>query len=189
MVGSASRVIPSCRSAPSDIQGARPGPMEQAETIWNALGTGDCIVMNLLPGIRELWAETLGDPTVCIAVLDGPVDLSHPSLIGANLTQGETMVPGTADLGPACRHGTHIASVIFGRHYGPVAGLAPRCRGVLLPIFRSVGEQSFQPCSQLDLARAITQAVQQGAHVINISGGQFSPSGTAHPLLADVVRD
>ncbi|HTU16932.1 MAG TPA: S8 family serine peptidase, partial [Gemmataceae bacterium] len=102
---------------------------------------------------------------------------------------GETLVPGIADLGLASRHGTHVASVIFGRHDGLVPGVAPRCRGILLPIFRSLGEQSFQPCSQLDLARAITQAVQQGAHVVNISGGQFSPSGTAHPLLADVVRD
>ena len=144
--------------------------------------------MNLPSGIRELWAETLGDPAICIAVLDGPIDLSHPSLKGANLTQGKTLVPGTADLGPACRHGTHIASVIFGQHDGPVPGLAPRCRGVLLPIFQSIGAQSFQPCSQLDLARAITQAMQQGAHVINISGGQFSPSGTVHPLLADVIR-
>lgn len=144
--------------------------------------------MGLLPVIRELWAETLGNPAVCVAVLDGPVDLSHPSLKGANLTSCETLVPGTTDLGPACRHGTHVASVIFGRHDGPVLGVAPRCRGVLLPIFQSLGEQSFQPCSQLDLARAITQAVQQGAHVVNISGGQFSPSGTAHPLLADVVR-
>jgi hypothetical protein len=150
---------------------------------------GGCLVMNLFPGIRELWAETLGDPAVCVAVLDGPVDLAHPSLTGANLTQGETLVPGAADLGPACRHGTHVASVIFGRHDGPVPGLAPRCRGVLLPVFQSVGGRSFQPCSQLDLARAITRAVQQGAHVVNISGGQFSPSGTAHPLLADVVRD
>jgi hypothetical protein len=145
--------------------------------------------MGLVSGIRELWAETLGDPTVCIAVLDGPVDLSHPSLHVANLTQVETLVPGKADLGPASQHGTHIASVIFGRHDGLVPGLAPLCRGVILPIFQSVGEQSMQLCSQLDLARAITQAVQHGAHVINISGGQFSPSGTAHPLLADVVRD
>ncbi len=145
--------------------------------------------MGLLSGIRELWAETLGDPAVCIAVLDGPVELSHPSLKAANLTQVETLVPGTADLGPASRHGTHIASVIFGQHGGLVPGLAPLCRGVLVPIFQSVGEQSIQLCSQLDLARAITQAVQQGAHVVNISGGQFSPSGTAHPLLADVVRD
>ena len=145
--------------------------------------------MGLLSGIRELWDETLGDPAVCVAVLDGPVDVSHPSLRAANLTRVETLVPGTADLGLASRHGTHIASVIFGRHDGPVPGLAPLCRGVLLPIFESVGEQSIQLCSQLDLARAITQAVQHGAHVINISGGQFSPSGTAHPLLADVVRD
>ncbi len=79
--------------------------------------------------------------------------------------------------------------MIFGHHDGPLPGLAPLCRGVLVPIFQSVGEQSIQLCSQLDLARAISQAVQQGAHVVNISGGQFSPSGTAHPLLADVVRD
>ncbi len=145
--------------------------------------------MDLVSGIRELWAETLGDPVVCVAVLDGPVDLSHPSLHVANLTQVETLVPGKADLGPASQHGTHIASVIFGGHDGLVPGLAPLCRGVILPIFQSIREQSIQLCSQLDLARAITQAVEQGAHVINISGGQFSPSGTAHPLLADVVRD
>ena len=36
--------------------------------------------MGLLSGIRELWAETFGDPAVCIAILDGSVDLSHPSL-------------------------------------------------------------------------------------------------------------
>src|SRR5439155_13867293 len=45
----------------------------------------------------------------------------------------------------------------------------------------------FESCSQLDLARAISQAVQQGAQIINISGGQFSPSGMAHPLLENAV--
>ncbi len=59
------------------------------------------MVMGLLSGIRELWAETLGDPAVCIAVLDGPVDLSHPSLKPANLTQVETLVPGTVNRGLA----------------------------------------------------------------------------------------
>jgi cyanobactin maturation PatA/PatG family protease len=40
----------------------------------------------------------------------------------------------------------------------------------------------------LDLVRAITQAVQEGAHIINISGGELSQSGTAHPILADAVQ-
>ena len=142
-----------------------------------------------IPGLRELWAETLGDPRICVAVLDGPVDQSHPSLANANLTRIETLVPGIADQGPASQHATHVASVIFGQHDGPIKGMAPRCRGLIVPVFEDAGNGSLAPCSQLDLARAITQAVQEGAHIINISGGQFSPSGTAHPLLADVVRN
>ena len=142
-----------------------------------------------VPGLKELWVETLGDPRICIAVLDGPVDQSHPSLAVANLTRLETLVSGIADQGPASQHGTHIASVIFGQHDGPIKGIAPQCRGLIVPVFKGGVGGSIAPCSQLDLARAITQAVQAGAHIINISGGQFSPSGTAHPLLADAVRN
>jgi hypothetical protein len=134
-----------------------------------------------------LWAETQGDPDICIAILDGPVDRLHPAIRGANLVQLKTLVPGAADDGPACRHGTHIASVIFGQHDGPVRGIASGCRGVVVPVFESVSAASYRACSQLDLARALGQAVQHGARVINVSGGQFSPSGTAHPILADAV--
>ena len=142
-----------------------------------------------LAGLRELWAETLGDPRICIAILDGPVDRSHPSLVSAKLTRLDTLVPAAADHSPATQHGTHITSVIFGGHDGPVKGLAPLCRGLILPIFRGGATGDIGPSSQLDLARAISQAVQKGAHVINISGGEFSPSGTAHPILANAVRD
>jgi len=141
-----------------------------------------------IPGIKELWAESLGDPRVCIAVLDGPVDLSHPSLATANLRQLGTLVSGIANQGAASQHGTHIASVIFGQHDGPVKGIAPLCRGLIVPVFRDGLDGSLAPSSQLDLARAITQAVQEGAQVINISGGEFAPTGTAHPLLADAVQ-
>jgi hypothetical protein len=145
-------------------------------------------VAEAIPGLADLWAETRGDAEVRVAVLDGPVDRSHPSLRGANLEQGETLVSSVADRGPAARHGTQVASLIFGRQHGPLLGIAPRCRGVLLPIFTSVDGFASGSCSQLDLARAILQAIQSGAHLINISGGQFSPSGIAYPLLADAVR-
>ena len=141
-----------------------------------------------IPGLKELWAETLGDPQICIAVLDGPVDQSHPSLHAANLTRLETLVSGIANQGPASQHGSHNASVIFGQHDGPIKGIAPRCRGLIVPIFKDGPDGSIAPCSQLDLARAITQAVEAGAHIINISGGELSPAGSAHPLLADAVQ-
>jgi cyanobactin maturation PatA/PatG family protease len=57
-----------------------------------------------------------------------------------------------------------------------------------VPVFSDGPDGSIAPCSQLDLARAIGQAVDAGAHIINISGGELSPSGTAHPLLAEAVR-
>lgn len=142
-----------------------------------------------IPEVEEIWAETRGDDRVSIAILDGPVDRSHPSLSGANLRQLEGLVAPECDNGIACRHGTHVASLIFGRHDGPVKGMAPGCRGILVPVFASGDAHSFRACSQLDLARALTQAALAGAQIINVSGGQFSPSRMAHPLLADVVRD
>jgi hypothetical protein len=60
---------------------------------------------------------------------------------------------------------------------------------VSLPIFESAGADSLQPCSQVELARALCWAIQEGAHVVNVSGGQFSPAGAAHPLLEDAVRE
>ncbi|MGO9271312.1 MAG: PatA/PatG family cyanobactin maturation protease [Terriglobia bacterium] len=141
-----------------------------------------------IPGLPELWAKTLGDPRICIAILDSPVDVTHPSLAGANLTQIETLVSSEAASGLGADHGTHVASVIFGRHDSPIKGIAPQCRGLIAPIFKDVVSGSPVLCSQVDLARALLQVVQAGANVINVSGGQFSPSGTAHPILADAVR-
>ncbi len=43
--------------------------------------------------LESLWETTIGDPRVCVAVLDGPVDRSHPSLASAKLTCLETLVP------------------------------------------------------------------------------------------------
>lgn len=144
--------------------------------------------ISAIPGLKQLWAETLGHPDICIAILDGPVDRSHLGLVAANLTQVETLVPNFANQGPAAQHGTHVASIIFGQHNGPIKGITPSCRGLIVPIFKDGANGSIAPCSQVDLARAITQAVQAGAHVINISGGEKSLSGAAHPILTDAIQ-
>lgn len=142
-----------------------------------------------IPGLAALWRQTLGDPRVTIAVLDGPVDRCHPSLTGADLTTVRTLVPADAADGPATAHGTHVTSVIFGQHErGVVRGIAPLCRGLIVPIFASSGESAIAPCSQIDLARAIIQAAIHGANIINVSAGQLAPSGEAFPILRDAVR-
>ena len=65
-----------------------------------------------IPGLQELWTETTGDARICVAVLDGPVDLAHSCFAGAAIEEVETLVPCVAGDDLASRHGTHVASVI-----------------------------------------------------------------------------
>lgn len=136
----------------------------------------------------KLITQIEGDANICIAVLDGPIDLTHPCFDKAKITQLESLVSDVAKDGPAAKHGTHVASLIFGQHGSPIRGISPGCRGLIIPVFADGPADSIVPCSQIDLAHAITQAVEQGAHVINISGGELDSSGEPHPLLDKAVR-
>lgn len=144
---------------------------------------------SILPELTQLWVESTGHSEICVAVLDGPVDLEHPCFAGANLKCLETMVPKTPDKnGAASQHGTHVASVIFGQDGSSILGIAPNARGLIVPIFKDGPNGTMAACSEIDLARAIYQAMDHGAQVINISGGQLAASSEAHPTLTAAVR-
>src|ERR1700680_1235837 len=141
-----------------------------------------------LRGLASVQGETIGDPRILVAVLDGPVDVSHPCFQGARLKRLPTLAPGSSKDGAASRHGTHVASIIFGQPGNAISGIAPGCSGIIVPIFADGNDGAMIMCSQLDLARAILQAVEAGAHVINISGGQFAATGEAAPVLARAIQ-
>jgi cyanobactin maturation PatA/PatG family protease len=141
-----------------------------------------------LSDLRSLWHLTVGDPRICIAILDGPVNQSHSCFQNAQLSQLTTLTSGIANEGTATQHGTHVASILFGQHGSSVQGIAPNCRGLIVPIFGDGAGNRLAPCSQIDVARAITQAVEQGANVINVSGGQLTASPESDQLLANAVR-
>ena len=137
-----------------------------------------------IPGIKQLWAKTKGNSEVCVAVLDGLVDLKHPCFEGANLTQLPSLVQGQATpQSEMSLHGTHVASIIFGQPNSTVSGIAPHCRGLIVPIFSDYHRRT----SQLNLARAIEQAVNAGANIINISGGELTDYGEAEDWLNRAV--
>jgi cyanobactin maturation PatA/PatG family protease len=144
-------------------------------------------IRSALTGIQSLHGETLGDPGVCVAVVDGPVDLTHPCFEGADLRRVATLVQDPAGSGPMSAHGTHVTSLIFGQPGSPVFGVAPRCRGLILPVYRD-DQKSEGRLSQLDLARAIEQAVLEGAHIVSVSGGQRSPTGQADGTLQHALQ-
>ncbi|MEQ9549212.1 MAG: PatA/PatG family cyanobactin maturation protease [Coleofasciculus sp. G3-WIS-01] len=138
-----------------------------------------------IPALPELMAMTQGDNNICIAVLDGPVDQTHPCFVGKTLTRLPSLVNEEARPdGNMSVHGTHVSSIIFGQPGSPVTGIAPQCQGVIVPIF----SDNRRRVSQLDLARGIERAVNAGAHVINISGGQLTDFGEADGWLENAVR-
>ncbi|QSJ16624.1 PatA/PatG family cyanobactin maturation protease [Nostoc sp. UHCC 0702] len=138
-----------------------------------------------IPGIQKLRAETQGHSTICVAVLDGLVDQNHPCFAGANLTKLPTLVQGEATAnGSMSLHGTHVASIIFGQPNSLVEGIAPNCQGLIIPVFPDSGRKP----SQLDLSRALEQAIEAGAHIINISGGQLTDIGEADGWLEKAVQ-
>lgn len=127
-----------------------------------------------------------GSPNVTIGIIDGLPDMSHPALRAASIEFVEEMIPpgsGSPDV-----HGTAICSIIFGQH-NQIRGIAPGCSGLVLPIFFGNGpENRIRPASQIDLARAITFAIERDVQIINVSAGQKTFSAEAEVHLEQALR-
>ncbi len=139
----------------------------------------------VVKGLDTLRQQTSGEPAICVAVLDGPVDLTHPCFVGARLDEIETVVANAAGHDIATSHGTHVASVIFGQPGTEITGISPGCRGLIVPVL-AAGESLG--CSQLELARAIELACDHGAHVMNISAGELTDHGIPDVILQAALQ-
>ncbi len=137
-----------------------------------------------IPGIQDLWAQTLGNPRICVAILDGAADLNHPCLQGAKLTQ----LPGYWQQAPTSDdyaiHATHVASVIFGQHDSEVKGIAPCCRGVNIAV--AFNEESV--LDPLSLVRGIDIARENEPNIIHIASCIPTCTGRADDFLERAIR-
>lgn len=98
---------------------------------------------------------------VIVAVIDTGADLSHPVFDGADVGIGANVR--TPEDRPQ-DHGTGTAALIVGQPGSRVPGIAPNATVRVYDVFG--GEDSFETG---DVGRAIIQAVDDGAQVINLS--------------------
>jgi cyanobactin maturation PatA/PatG family protease len=138
-----------------------------------------------LPGLASLQSETLGSPDICVAVLDGPVDLSHPAFSGANVTAIE--MPVSHDDAADRAHGTHVASVVFGQPGSAAPGVAPRTRGIIVPVHAFRADKTLPAGNPPDLARGIREALDHGANIVLLHGGALSPDAGMLDALAKAL--
>lgn len=102
---------------------------------------------------------------VTVAVLDSGIDADHPAFQGITLIQKDFTGAGNGDQGG---HGTHVAGTIFGQTVEGVRyAVAPGVRRALIGKVLS----AQHPATTMELAAAIQWAVENGAHIINLSLG------------------
>jgi len=136
-------------------------------------------------GLETLRALGNGGAGVTIAVIDGPVDLDHPVFQGADLRMASGATKWPARPGNRlAEHGTVVASILFGQRGTAVEGICPRASGVVVPVY----DISTGRAPQLEIARAIELAIDEGADIINFSGGQYTDTGVADQWLSSAVR-
>jgi len=141
--------------------------------------------IDLVRGLRALRDRVNGGSrSVTVAVIDGPVDLEHVALQGADLSLVDGAVTQPAKAGNRlATHGTHVASILFGQPGTEVEGICPNVRGLAIPVY----DLTTGRAPQLDIARAIEMAIAAGADIINFSGGQYTDTGIPDAWLESAV--
>jgi hypothetical protein len=101
-----------------------------------------------------------------VAIIDGPYDAS--ALKGILARPPIDLGRGHCDRNPrsACGHGTFILGLLGAAKDVRFPGLCPECQILQIPLF---DDEDASEAGVADLAYAITQAVQAGAQLINLS--------------------
>ncbi|MFF7393899.1 S8 family serine peptidase [Streptomyces scabiei] len=142
-----------------------------------------------LVGLPPLMARTSGLPSVVIGVIDGRVSPGHPAFAGHSVR--ELGPPADAEscrrTDVCCAHGTAVAGILVAD-----GGVAPGCTLLSRPLFTDRPADGG-PATCLsgvptgELARALTEMVDAGAHVVNLSMAQPAPSGIRDHALEEAL--
>jgi subtilisin family serine protease len=129
--------------------------------------------------LRRLMDRSEGHVDVRVALIDGPVALDHPGLSRANIegvsrASLESCEHAGSD---ACLHGTLVAGVLVGSRDSGAPGISPMCTLLVRPIFfETASAPRLAQTTLEEVAAAVVESVDAGAHVINISASLAEPS-------------
>ena len=139
-------------------------------------------------GMLELCHTTRGSPRVRIALIDGPILRSHPTLEGARLIEHPQII-GVEAADPT--HATFIASILVGRGLGTLS-VVPDCTLLNLAVHDSAF-QNFRRLTASEAARRIAHAIHQAidlrADLIQLSSEFLPESDSAFtPIVLAIER-
>jgi serine protease AprX len=119
-----------------------------------------------LLSVPAVWQAGVTGAGVTVAVVDTGIDATHPDFANRVAQIKDFTGEGSTDKNG---HGTHVAGIIGGTgagSNGKYKGVAPDCTLLAAKVLRGNGSGTTS-----DVMAGIEWAVQQGAHVINMSLG------------------
>ena len=144
-----------------------------------------------LVNLTPLMELTSGRAETTIALIDGPVATDHQDLSTANIREIPGRQGGACARANsiACMHGTFVAGMLSARRGSSAPSIAPDCTLLLRPIFaESVSANSDMPsATPEELARAIIDCTEAGAHVINLSAALSKPTAAGERKLKEAL--
>lgn len=131
----------------------------------------------------EAWDVTLGSASVPIAILDTGISSTHADLSGKVAKAKDFTKSGTKDV---YGHGTHVAGSAAARTNNGtgVAGTCPECVLYNVKVLGNNGSGSWA-----NIASGIVWAKDNGAKVISMSFGAYSPSSTVQLAINQAWSD
>jgi subtilisin family serine protease len=133
-----------------------------------------------------------GRPEIAIALIDGPVVLSHPDLAGATIREIRGKLKGACTRAEtmACTHGTLVAGILCARRGSAAPAICPGCTLLVRPIFAETNGSNLRVpnATAEELAEAIVDSVEAGASVINLSSALVQPSPKAESKLEEALN-
>jgi len=141
--------------------------------------------------LTALMHRTSGRPEVSIGLIDGPVVLNHPDLVGASIHEVPGNLRGMCSRANsvACSHGTFVAGILVARRGSMAPAISPGCTLLLRPIFAEAanGNGLMPSATPGQLAEAIVDCVDAGARLLNLSAALAEPSSKGERQVEDAL--
>ena len=144
-----------------------------------------------LVNLSQLMGRSSGRSEIGIALIDGPVLVTHPDLARENIRELRSRLGGSCALAQsrACVHGTLVAGMLSARRGSVAPAICPDCTLFLRPIFPELTETNgaMPSATPHELAEAIIDSVDAGARVLNLSAALAEPSSNGERNLTQAL--
>jgi subtilisin family serine protease len=128
-----------------------------------------------LTSLSGLMQLTRGSKDTVIGLIDGPVAIGHAEFGGMNETKPHGLMRGICARtdSSACLHGTFVAGILCARRGSLAPAICPNCTLLIRPVFTEITDGAVEGASAApeELAAAIMECIEAGAHVLNLSLG------------------